>query len=75
MMGSWKYGNPRKRYHLIILFSDEIPIDGFRKNGLEVGIRIWFPYFWPGQALGINIFEAGHELDTTDVHALPVLFR
>src|SRR6266851_8589420 len=49
--------------HLVILLPNELPLDGAREDWLQVGIGFRVPRFRSVQLLGMQIFQAGQQLE------------
>src|SRR4051794_30119383 len=64
---NWKRWNPRKRYHLIVLVSDEVPVDHLAQDGLQILVVLWIACFGPRELLGGDIFEPGEQTGAQQV--------
>ena len=48
--------------HLVILLPDEFPLDGARKDRLQVGIGLRMARFWTIELLRVQIFQTRQQL-------------
>jgi len=61
--GSAKTQRCGKFDHLVVVLSNELPLDGAREHRLQVGIGIRSACFGSVQLLGMQIFQAGQQLE------------
>src|SRR5258708_36993285 len=62
-LGSAKTQRSSELDHLVVVLSNELPLDGAREDRLQVGIGFRVPRFRSIQLLGMQIFQAGQHLE------------